>query len=223
MLAIDEFQQIREYPNVFMEAVLRTYIQPLHNVRFIFCGSKKHTMADMFTNALKPFYESTTNIPLYKLDPLVYSEFIANQFLKAGKRIPGECIEDIIAWTRNHTFYTQTLCNEVFQQPGPDVNEEVVRAAKARILNSYKDRFIEIQRLVTPSQWRLLKAIAKDGSVQHPTASDFLKRHNLSSGPAVLKNLHSLVDKELVLTETSPDNVSYCVYNVFLSRFLETL
>ena len=43
-----------------MEAVLRKHIQHLHNVRFIYCGSKKHTMTDMFTNAKKPFYESTT-------------------------------------------------------------------------------------------------------------------------------------------------------------------
>ena len=58
VLAIDEFQQIREYEGVNMEAVLRKNIQHLHNVRFIFCGSKKHTMTDMFTNAKKPFYES---------------------------------------------------------------------------------------------------------------------------------------------------------------------
>jgi len=40
ILAIDEFQQIREYPDTPMEALLRTYIQPLRNIRFIFCGSK---------------------------------------------------------------------------------------------------------------------------------------------------------------------------------------
>jgi hypothetical protein len=41
IVAIDEFQQIRQYHNIDMEALLRTYIQPLHNVRFLFCGSKK--------------------------------------------------------------------------------------------------------------------------------------------------------------------------------------
>ena len=37
LLAIDEFQQIREYEGVNMEALLRSYIQPLKNVQFIFC------------------------------------------------------------------------------------------------------------------------------------------------------------------------------------------
>ncbi len=223
ILAIDEFQQVREYPGVFMEALLRSYIQPLHNVRFIFCGSKKHIMADMFTNALKPFYESTTNIPVTKLDAGVYAAFIEKHFREAGKTLPPECLEDILSWTRVHTFYTQSLCNEVFHLSGSVVKEEDLRKAKEIILSSNRDRFLEIQRLITPAQWKLMKAIAKDGAVQHPTSSAFIQRHRLSSGPAVLKNLRALTDKELVLAETSEDGISYSIYNVFLSRYLESL
>ena len=76
VLAIDEFQQIREYGDVNMEAILRKHIQHLHNVRFIFCGSKKHTMTDMITKAKKPFYESTSFLYLSKLPIPVYSAFI---------------------------------------------------------------------------------------------------------------------------------------------------
>ena len=223
ILAIDEFQQVREYPDVCMEALLRTYIQPLHNVRFIFCGSKKHTMADIFTNALKPFYESTTNIPISKLDPIVYSAFIERQFLNAGKSILKEHIEDIITWTRDYTFYTQFLCNEVFQRSGSVVTDEDIRKSKEIVIASNRDRFLEIQRLITPAQWKLLKAIAKDGIVLHPTSSDFIQRYHLNSGPAVLKNLRTLIDKELILADVSETGVSYCVYNVFLSRYLELI
>ncbi|MBR1509723.1 MAG: ATP-binding protein [Bacteroidales bacterium] len=223
VLAIDEFQQVREYPDVYMEALLRTYIQPLHNVRFIFCGSKKHIMTDMFTNALRPFYESTTNIPVSKLNPVVYAAFIEKHFREAGKTIPKDCLDEIISWTRDHTFYTQTLCNEVFHLSGTLVTDEDVLRAKGIILAANRDRFLEIQRLITPAQWKLMKAIAKDEVVRHPTSSDFIRRHRLSSGPAVLKNLRTLVDKELVLTDASEEGVSYSIYNVFLSRYLELL
>ena len=53
VLAIDEFQQIREYPEQNMEALLRTYIQQTKNITFIFCGSKKHIMTDIFANVRK--------------------------------------------------------------------------------------------------------------------------------------------------------------------------
>ena len=43
-VAIDEFQQIAEYPEKGVEALLRSYIQFLPNVGFIFAGNKQHVM-----------------------------------------------------------------------------------------------------------------------------------------------------------------------------------
>ena len=73
IVAIDEFQQIREYEGLSMEALLRTHIQPLTNVQFIFSGSKKHTMAEMFTAENSPFYESASLYTLEKIDREVLS------------------------------------------------------------------------------------------------------------------------------------------------------
>lgn len=221
VLAIDEFQQIREYEKLNMEAVLRTYIQPLHNVRFLFCGSRKHTMTDIFSNARKPFYESTTFVPLGKLDTSVYGQFISNLFQRGGKNISREEVNHIIDWTRDHTFYTQTLCNELFLSGPATITMADVLEAERKILVANKDRFLELQRLLTAAQWRLLKAIAKEGSVQHPTASSFIQKYRLGSGAAVSKNVRSLVEKELILVENDGGGERYCVYNVFLSRFLE--
>ena len=223
VLAIDDFQQIREYPGVEMEALLRTYIQPLHNVRFIFCGSKKHTMTDMFSNAKKPFYESTSFVSLGKLDLEVYTNFIIRKFSESGKKIELEQVERIIEWTRDHTFYTQSLCNEVFRISPAFVTDEIIHDSKRAILDSNKDRFLEIQRLLTPAQWKLMKAIAKEDRVWHPTSSAFISKYTLGSGPAVLKNLKTLMEKELILAQTDDKGTSYCIYNVFLSRYLESL
>lgn len=221
VLAIDEFQQIREYETVNMEALLRTYIQPLHNVRFIFCGSKKHTMTDIFSNAKKPFYESTTFVPLGKLYVPVYERFIANLFRTNGKNIDSESVEHIVDWTRDHTFYTQTLCNEVFFRSSANITITDVLEAERRILDANRDRFLELQRLLTVAQWKLLKAIAKEGCIQHPTSSSFIQKYHLGSGAAVSKNVKSLVEKELILVENDGSKDTYCIYNVFLSRYLE--
>lgn len=58
-VAIDEFQQIVEYSEKGVEALLRSYIQFLPNVNFIFVGSKQHQMQEMFTSSRRPFYQST--------------------------------------------------------------------------------------------------------------------------------------------------------------------
>ena len=83
VFAIDEFQQIREFKETNVEALLRTYIQQLHHVKFIFSGSKKHLMADMFTNAKHPFYESSRTVYIDRIDLEKYKEFITGLFKKA--------------------------------------------------------------------------------------------------------------------------------------------
>lgn len=220
VLAIDEFQQIREYGDVNMEAILRKHIQHLHNVRFIFCGSKKHTMTDMFTNAKKPFYESTAFLYLSKLPIPVYSAFIKEKFALAGKTIDDDSIGFIIEWTKDHTYYTQRLCNEVFSLSGEAIGQKDIVTAIQTILDSERDRFQEIRRLVTRSQWKMLAAIAMEDSVSQITSAAFLSKYKISSGPTALRNIKALIDKELVLATTTENGTGYSVYNVFLSRFL---
>lgn len=223
VVAIDEFQQIREYEGINMEAILRKHIQNLHNVRFIFCGSKKHTMTDMFTNAKKPFYESTSFCYLAKLQVNVYASFIRKHFESAGKSIDDESLDYILKWTRIHTYYTQRLCNEVFSLSSDKVNSAVVMTSIQAILNSERERFLEIRQLITRSQWKMLGAIAKEGSVSQITSSGFLSKYGISSGPAALRNIQALTDKELVLVTNDESGTSYSVYNVFLSRYLEKI
>ena len=173
VLAIDEFQQIREYEGVNMEAILRKHIQHMHNVRLIFCGSKKHTMTDMFTNAKNPFYESTSFCYLDKLPVPVYSSFIKSKFELAGKAIGDEVLDYILDWTRVHTYYTQRLCNEVFSISGNIVDMTIVLKASQAILDSERERFREIRRLLTRAQWKMLGAIAKENHAEIFNPSNF--------------------------------------------------
>ncbi len=220
VFAIDEFQQIREYEGINMEAILRKHIQHLHNVRFIYCGSKKHTMTDIFTNANKPFYESTSFCYLTKLPVIVYGAFIREKFESAGKSIDDDSLDYILEWTKVHTYYTQRLCNEVFSLSDSKVDRDIVLKSIQTILDGERERFREIRRLITRAQWKMLSAIAKEDSVMQITSSAFLSKHGITSGPTALRNIKALIDKELVLATTEEDGTSYSVYNVFLSRYL---
>ena len=80
LIAIDEFQQINNYPENNTEQILRTYIQPLKNCNFIFSGSQRHLLLPMFTDAKRPFYQSTGFLALGYLDPVEYRKFIIASF-----------------------------------------------------------------------------------------------------------------------------------------------
>lgn len=82
VIAIDEFQQILEYPEKNVEALLRTHIQTLKNIRFIFLGSNRNMMLEIFNKAKRPFYASTKNLYIGKIDKKEYGDFIKKNICK---------------------------------------------------------------------------------------------------------------------------------------------
>ena len=46
LVVIDEFQQITRYPEKNTEALLRTHIQKLSNVNFVFSGSRRRLIIE---------------------------------------------------------------------------------------------------------------------------------------------------------------------------------
>lgn len=221
LVAIDEFQQIRSYEGVYMEAVLRAKIQNLKNVRFIFSGSDKTLMTDMFSGERSPFYQSVINVPLSKLDRGVYSDFIMRMFEKGGKHISEDIVSFIIEWSRCHTFYTQTLCNFTYMDSGETVAMRDVYAAIDRIFKSEQDKFFTIRSMLTKGQWKYLGCVAKEGILRHPTSGTFLNKYRLGIPATSKRFLSSLIEKDLICEEKTMDGSEYSVYNVFLSRWLE--
>ena len=221
--AIDEFQQIREFKETNIEALLRTYIQQLHHVKFIFCGSKKHLMADMFTNAKKPFYESSRAIYIDRIDSDKYKDFITGLFKKASKSIDEDAVDFILKWTKRHTYYTQFVCNQVFAESSQKITLENVKSVASRIIRFETTNFIERRNLITEKQWKYLVAVAKEGEVRKPTAADFLMKYQIGNAASAKKILEALVEKELLLEQSDLSGKSYSVYNVFMSRWMESL
>jgi len=223
VVAIDEFQQIREYEGVCMEAFLRSKIQNLKNVRFLFSGSNKHLMTEMFEGERSPFHQSVINVPLSKIPVNVYADFIISLFSNAGKSIDKSVVDFVLEWSKCHTFYTQTLCNTLYMVSGEKVSMADVYISLDRIFKSESDKFYTIRRMITKGQWNYLKAVAKEGVLRQPTSGSFLNKYKIGTPASSKRFLESLVGKELIFEDIHGEEVEYSVYNVFLSRWLETL
>ena len=90
LVAIDEFQQIARYPEKNVEAVLRTHIQKCTNTNFVFAGSQRHMMQNIFFSASRPFYQSASFLNLGPIEERAYHKFVREHFEQAGKRISDE-------------------------------------------------------------------------------------------------------------------------------------
>ena len=218
VIAIDEFQQI---PEKQTDSWLRSMVQQLKNVSFIFSGSQQHLMTDLFTNPERPFFRSTQFLKIGKLQEKIYRDFILKKFRQHSRSISEEIVSEMLKWTDSHTYYVQLLCNRVFLSAGKQVTSDSWKEEAAGILKEQEFVFFGYREMLTKPQWKLLKAIAMSGRVYHPTSSEFTSSYFLGSSATVLRSLHSLLKKELIYKENDKDgNVFYAVYDILFSRWI---
>lgn len=218
-IAIDEFQQIAEYPEQGTEALLRSYIQFAQHVHFIFSGSKQHLMAEIFGSPKHPFYQSTEMVGLKPLDKDVYYEFCQGFFKKKGGSLSKEVFDSIYDRFEGHTWYVQCIMNRLYEME-TDVNRtEQVNAAIWSVLQGREPQYESLTQFLTENQFSLLKAIAAEGIVAQPTAGRFIKAHRLSGASSVKAALKVLEEKEQVYRTPN----GYIIYDRFMDLWLKRL
>ncbi|MEX0813860.1 MAG: ATP-binding protein [Chitinophagales bacterium] len=221
VIAIDEFQQINNYPEKNVEAILRKHIQRQKNANYIFSGSEKHLLLPMFSDAKRPFYQSTQHLGLKKLGLAKYKKFIQKHLKEAGKEVSETVLDYILQWTDIHTFYTQFVCNRLYALPEKQLSLAKTKKLLMEILTEKEAYFHTLIKLLPKHQLQLLTAIAKENVLVEPTAKEFLRKHQLSGVSTVSKSLNALVTKGLVDDERSNEKLEYRVNDVFLRRWLE--
>ncbi|MEO8147041.1 MAG: ATP-binding protein [Bacteroidia bacterium] len=220
VIAIDEFQQILNYPEKNTEALLRTCVQQMKNVNFIFCGSNQKMMHHIFNSASRPFYASAKNINLKKIDKAIYASFIRKHFEQHKFKISSESLELILDLTCCHTYYTQRLCHEIFINAEKNVKPETVLLVLKSILNDNENMYFQYRNLLTSSQWTLLKAIAEEEKVEQPYSRKFLYGHRIGTPAHVKRGLESLVEKELIFFNVENSQSYFEVNDKFFMHWL---
>lgn len=221
IVAIDEFQQIAKYPEKNIEALLRTHIQKIENSNFIFAGSERHMMQEMFISSSRPFYHSADILELKAIDLEIYLPFIAEHFRKRNRRIKDENIEKVYRLYKGHTFYIQKTFNEAFADT-PQNGEctlDIIKNAIDNLIMNNETIFREILSNIPDKQKELLYAIAKDGDAVNVTSAKFIKQHSLTSASSVQSAIKKLLEKDIV-TEI---NKVYSVTDKFFGMWINTI
>ncbi len=214
-IAIDEFQQITQYPEKGTEALLRSYIQFLPNVYFIFAGSKQHMMADMFMSAKRPFYlgAQVMTLPLINIDK--YADFANRLMAKKDMRIPKEDFTYLYQAMDGQTWYVQAILNRIYEN-GDTVTKSVIDSVIKDLINEQDGVFSTYYDSLTTNQALLLSAIAQAERVPYILSQEFISQYHLPATSSVNLALKSLIEKEFVYKEST----GYIVYDRFFARWL---
>lgn len=218
VIAFDEFQQVRKYPERGTEALLRSYIQFLPNVRFLFAGSQHHMMADMFVSPQGPFYNSTDIMSLPVIDRSAYRTFAKRFFADQGLAFADDVFDRMYAMFDGVTWYVQSVLNRVWQFGTGLGGDDVVAAAVSDLLEDRSLVFHDLFFSQADAPKALLMAIASEGLVKTPTGSEFIAKYGLGAASTIASALDSLIGKELVYR--TPQGVF--VYDRLFAEWIRT-
>ena len=218
IVAIDEFQQIGSYEEKNVEAMLRTKIQQCKQTMFIYAGSKRHLMNNMFHSSSKPFYQSAISMGLEPIPVETYVEFSERLFEERGKHVSRELVENVYHIFDGCTWFTQMMMNELFSLTGHDeiCGMGKLDEAQKNIIQIQEPSYKDLLARLAPKQKLVLQAIAKERVVKGITSSAFIKKYNLPSASSVQAALKPLLKNDIV----TQDNDMYRVYDYFFSVWL---
>lgn len=218
-IAIDEFQQITKYPENGTEALLRSYIQFAPNAHFVFSGSKRHLMTQIFHSSDRPFYQSTVSMGLDPLNEEIYYDFCRRFFERKNGSFARDIFHDIYQRFNGITRSIQLILNCLYEAEKNVTQTCQLTAAIEHIVYRNTVQYEELVTFLTSNQLSLLKAIAKEGCVGSPMGSDFLKKHDLPSASSVKSALETLIDKDYVY----PTPQGYIIYDYFMDIWLKRM
>ena len=221
VIAIDEFQQIGEYAERNVEALLRTKIQQCQKAQFIFSGSKRHTMTNMFNSPAKPFYQSAISMGLEAIPVNTYTDFAVRLFEEYGKHVDREVIEHVWAKYDGYTWFVQMVMNELFALTarGEVCAMDKVDAALQNVILSQENSYKTLLSHLPPRQKMVLQAIAKEGVARNVTSMKFVKQYSLGSASSVQSAVRLLLQNDLITLEDG----CYRVYDYFFSTWLSEI
>lgn len=221
VVVMDEFQEAAAIPpKGSVERVLRSVIQHHDRVSYVFMGSKRHLLHDIFMDVDRPLYKIAKSMPLKKIPDVEWFGFIGGRFKDGGLLASKDVIGEILKKSESHPYFTQRLCYEVVEcvmaSDRTTVEVSDVNVALDRCVKGQSYAFSVIFDNCNANQKHFLMALAEDVGVS-VFSRDFITKNNLGTSAFVQRSVKSLVEKGVLEKE---DNV-VSFSDVFFGHWLK--
>lgn len=200
LIVIDEFQQITKYPEKNIEAILRSYIQKAGNANFVFAGSQRTILEEMFLSSSRPFFQSARLMKLEAIELPVYTEFAIGHFREADKDIMPEAVALAYQSFRGVTLYLQRVMKDAYAMTpqGETCDVGLVRQLIGDLVAENDYRIREVLAYISEPQKEVLYAIHEEREATGISSAAFTKKHRLKSPSATQSAVQKLLEDDLV-------------------------
>ena len=220
LIAVDEFQQITQYPDAAkVEAALRSHTQRCPNATFLFAGSKRHLMSEIFMSPSRPFYQSVITMGLSPISIDKYIEFACRQFAQNNKNLTEDVVSDVYKRFNGVTSCLQRVMNVLFLSTpnGETCTLDMIDDAINYLLDLYTEHYQTLITQMSEKQRSVFMAIAAERRVKGVSSGKFVHKYRLTSPSSVVSAVKGLMEKDFITQE----NGEYYVYDQFFQLWLD--
>ncbi len=197
VMIFDEFQEIAMMDGEEIEKLMRSRFQHHKNVSYLFAGSKKHLLHQIFEERTRAFFKFARPLQLGVISCEKFHPFIYDKFKLTGGKPSEHIINKILDYTKGHPYFTQYLCHEIWYITKSPKNEEVIETALQNITAQQSVAYEHIwDELKSPNQRLLLIGIASENGYNYST--EFIEKYRLKSQSHVEKSLKLLKNRGIL-------------------------
>ncbi|QIV78567.1 ATP-binding protein [Fervidobacterium pennivorans subsp. keratinolyticus] len=197
VIVLDEFQAYKNVHKNLAES-LRSYIQSAENVGFVFSGSFKHMLEQLFFENSGILYHSCLKVdlnPLLPEDDCV--EYLVRQFGRTGKVISPDLAKEVYTKTKGHPYYLQLFGYELWSRTQAEVDFEDVEDAFNNIVEKESYNYdILVETLGYKYVKNALKLVAEQSGELF--SSGTLEGYDIPNSSALSKVLRKLSEYGIV-------------------------
>jgi AAA+ ATPase superfamily predicted ATPase len=202
ILFLDEFQVVGEVTNNNrIEAAIREAAQKSTNVAYVFSGSNRHLMEQIFYDKKRPFYKLCDFIKLERIHETDYTKYIQNAAKKKWKvELSDNALTQIFDLAERHPHYINKLCSLLWLEEKAPTNKKVLAAWHSFTLESKSITERELA-LLSINQRKLLITLANHESTNKIFSKHMAQQLNLTAS-SIQRALEPLIDKDYVYIDS---------------------
>lgn len=181
ILFFDEFQCIGDLtPNQSMEAVLRQIAQLTKSISFVFSGSNRHLLNQLFEDRKRPFYKLCERITLERILEKDYELHIQDAaFKKWNCQLEDKTLEAIFSYTERHPYYLNLMCSRMLFIPDVPSHNNIEALWKNYVNEERSNVAAEIE-LLSKNQRKLLTILARSNGAYSLLGNEFIQLSKMS-------------------------------------------
>ncbi len=200
IIVFDEFQDILQVDHADeILAILRGRIQFHSGITYIFSGSVRNTMYEIFHSSDSPLFKSAALLEIGPLKRDNFTTFLRKKFAEGNCIVSAELLECVFQMVSDIPGDVQQLCSAIWDTTnsgdtiGIDIIQDALEVIHARESKSYD----LILRQLTNLQTRTLSGLAKYGG-EAPTSSAFLRATGIAQPSSVSRSLKKLISIRVI-------------------------